>query len=69
MAVPPGSEPEITFVSGVANATVAPISFGSWVTADALNPATYNPTVSSAFHAVARRPDCARSYRRPERHR
>src|SRR5262245_21085448 len=44
MAAPPGSEPEIAFISGVSsNATVAPISFGSWVAAGALNPATYDP--------------------------
>ena len=31
MPAPPGSDPEITFLSGVtSDATVAPISYGTW---------------------------------------
>ena len=48
MAAPLGSEPDITFISGVTfDATVAPISYGSWTAAESLNPATYDPILSS----------------------
>src|SRR5262245_12383468 len=53
MAAPPGSDPTITFLSGVAvaadgsDATVAPISFGSWIKLNQ-NPPTYDPAISSA---------------------
>ena len=50
---PPGADPwerEIAFISGVAaNATVAAISYGSWGAAGALDPPTYDPTVSDSF--------------------
>src|SRR5262245_35495485 len=50
---PPSPDPwerEIAFISGVAaNATVAAISYGSWGAAGALDPPTYDPTVSDSF--------------------
>src|SRR5437667_8551264 len=42
--VPSGSDPEVTFISGVTSAaTVASTSFGAW---DGNNPATYSPPYS-----------------------
>src|SRR5262245_63595997 len=50
---PPSPDPwerDIAFISGVAaNATVAAISYGSWGAAGALDPPTYDPTVSDSF--------------------
>src|SRR5262249_39229498 len=53
MAAPPGSDSTITFLSGVtvaadgSDATVVPISFGSWIKLNQ-NPPTYDPAISSA---------------------
>jgi len=46
MPAPPGSDPTITFLSGVTStATVAAISFGTW-TKQLLNPPQYDPAFS-----------------------
>ena len=46
MPAPPGSDPTITFLSGVTStATVAAISFGTWNKQN-LNPPIYDPAVS-----------------------
>ena len=47
MPAPLGSDPDITFLSGVtSDATVAPISYGTWAKLNQ-NPPTYDPVLSS----------------------